>query len=215
MAKHLTVARVIPYRFRLKANDIAPPLSQFQSVGDDETGTWRLLQTINGVSEPPLKDEQLKKAFRTYWPKLNTRLTNIAKRRKEIERLRDCEKELANYPRGPAIGDSFIPHSFIQEVADEFNERNLILDLVSAANRLRQAANPGDLNVTVIRHGLLVTNDTAYAAWGSVFHEARLNSPRMLAAILMVLPIGTDPLKQERDLLLAKLKTISSRTRES
>src|SRR5512132_1095561 len=58
LAKHLTVARVIPYRFRLRADDIAPPLSQFQSVGDDDTGMLRLLQTINDASDTPIKTEQ-------------------------------------------------------------------------------------------------------------------------------------------------------------
>ena len=78
LAKHLAVARVIPYLFRLKADDIAPPLSQFQSVGDDETGTRRLLQTINDVSATPLRDEQLTNAFRAFWPRFNRRLSNIA-----------------------------------------------------------------------------------------------------------------------------------------
>jgi hypothetical protein len=69
LAKQLTVARVIPYRFRLKADEIAPPLSHLQSVGDDETGTRDLLKAINDISETPLKDERLKNGFKTYWPK--------------------------------------------------------------------------------------------------------------------------------------------------
>ena len=88
-----------------------------------------------------------------------------------------------------------------------------------AANDLRKAVDPGDQSVTVIRYGLLAMNDTPYAAWRSVFQEARLNSPRMLAALLMVLPVDTEPassapqrttaLKYERDRLLGQLRLLA------
>jgi hypothetical protein len=92
-------------------------------------------------------------------------------------------------------------------VADALHDRQVILNVVAAANNLRQAADPSDPRVTVISPSYLVMNDTAYAAWRSIFNEARLNSPRMLAAILMVLPIEDDTLNSQRYSLLTSLKT--------
>ena len=220
LAKHLEVAKVIPFRFQLKAEDVYPPLSMFQSVGDDKAGTLRLLQAINGQSKT-LRDEQLTTVFEEFWwPSFQAALAAIAARsRREKERMLQCAKDLLHYPRGPAIASSVIPDSFIHDVADAFTERTLILDLVRAANDLRKAVDPGDQSVTVIRYGLLAMNDTPYAAWRSVFQEARLNSPRMLAALLMVLPVDTEPassapqrttaLKSERDRLLGQLRLLA------
>lgn len=165
--------------------------------------------------------EILKWSFDKCWPDFKADLANIqeTRDREKTEVLRLLAKDLVNYPRAPAVSDSFISHSFIQKIADVLNERKLILDLVGKANRIRKEAGNGE--VPVIRSGSLVTNDTAYAAWRSVFREAGLNSPRMLAATLMVLPIGASPLElepeleEERKSLLSKLKTKKSSTPEA
>jgi hypothetical protein len=89
LAKHLTEDKVVPYRFQLKADEIPPPLSQFQSVGDDYDGTLGLLESINGICATPLKDEQLKTAFKAWWPRLNKHLRNIViNDSKELDRAR-------------------------------------------------------------------------------------------------------------------------------
>lgn len=192
---------VIPYLFRLKVEDISQtsPLSTFLSVCDDKADTLHLLRTINTKLATPLDDTRLSRVLDTHWSTFHQTLTEIDTHdKKEAERLRECENDLPNYRCKPVIDTTFIPDSFIHEVADEFNERNAILDLVGTANELRKHADPDNPKVTVIRYGLLAINDTAYTAWRSIFHEARMNSSRMLAAMLMTLPVGNDTSNERR-----------------
>lgn len=198
-----TQGEVIPYLFRLKPEDILQsPLCIFQSVGDDKAETLHLLRTINTKLATPLNDTRLSRQFETYWPTFTRTLIEIDTRdKKEAERLRECEKDITNYPYKPVIDTTFIADSFIHDVADEFNERNAILDLVGTANELRKHADPGNPEVTVIRYGLLDLNGIAYLAWRSIFREARKHSARMLAAVLMTLPVGADELNERRNRL--------------
>jgi len=71
-------SRVIPYRFQLNGPDVGPPLSQFQDVGADESGTFKLARSVNNALGKPLGDEEhLKRVFDHWWPDLEKQLTAV------------------------------------------------------------------------------------------------------------------------------------------
>lgn len=71
--------RVIPYRFHVRTADIIPPFSQFQDVGADEEGTYRLVRSINDGFEREWypEEEDARIAFQQWWPKLRDELAKL------------------------------------------------------------------------------------------------------------------------------------------
>ncbi len=101
-------SRVIPFRFQLRTADIRPPLSQFQDVGSDAKGTYKLVQSINEAFEKEwyAEEEELRTAFQTWWPRLEQTLSGI----KDIEPPqmrsdRDILEELLDLARKEGIRD--------------------------------------------------------------------------------------------------------------
>lgn len=77
LAKSLDVARVVPYRLDVSATEVKPPLSQFQGVDATESGTLKLLQSINSDLANPLPSDRLERMFKKFWPDLETQITKI------------------------------------------------------------------------------------------------------------------------------------------
>lgn len=100
-------SRVIPYRFQVSETDVSPPLSQFQGVGADKEGTFRLVQSINSaLGEPCLNDEQMRTNFKKFWPDLNKQF-NAAERvvLTQIRSDRDLLEEILDLSRQAGIRD--------------------------------------------------------------------------------------------------------------
>lgn len=74
-------SRVVPYRFALKATEIGPPISQFQSVDANEQGTLKLVSSINKTRSEPLSEDSLVKTFAKWWPDLESSLDEIERKR--------------------------------------------------------------------------------------------------------------------------------------
>jgi hypothetical protein len=77
LAKALDVARVVPYRFGLTEIDLRYPLAQFQGVDADQSGTFKLLESINAVRDDPLNSDRLYRLFAKWWPDLQNKLAAI------------------------------------------------------------------------------------------------------------------------------------------
>jgi len=73
-------ANVCTYLFNVTSSDITGPLNQFQwTVATSKEENLKLLATINGAQEDDaLEERRLEKAFNTYWPELDTALTEIS-----------------------------------------------------------------------------------------------------------------------------------------
>lgn len=100
-------SRVIPYRFQVNEADVGPPLSQFQSVGADKEGTFKLIQSINNaLGEPWQDDEKMRLIFQKLWPELNKDF-NAAKRvvPTQIRSDRDLLEEILDLSRQAGIRD--------------------------------------------------------------------------------------------------------------
>jgi hypothetical protein len=83
--------------------------------------------------------------------------------------------------------------------------------VINEANALRLEADPGDRTVTVIKLSKLppphFSRTTAF--WETAFAEACLHGPRMLAALLLVVPETQfpDDVKAAREKLLKQLRS--------
>jgi len=101
-------SRVIPFRYQLSTSDIRPPLSQFQDVGADVAGTYKLVQSINEAFKKQwyAEEEELRTAFQTWWPKLEQNLNTIQDIKPMRMRTdRDILEELLDLARKEGIRD--------------------------------------------------------------------------------------------------------------
>lgn len=97
-----------PYRFQLRTSDIRPPLSQFQDVGADKDGTYKLVQSINDAfgDEWYREEEELRTVFQTWWPKLENNLEAVQEVKSMQQRTdRDLLEEILDLARKEGIRD--------------------------------------------------------------------------------------------------------------
>lgn len=77
LAKSILDSRVIPYRLELSAADVPFPLAQFQGVDADDSGTRKLLASLNLVRDTPMPEDRLYRVFGRWWPDLSARIKAI------------------------------------------------------------------------------------------------------------------------------------------
>lgn len=81
LSKSTATSRVCPYLIGLKPRLLTGPLSQFQSREATAEGTLSLLQSINGsMSDNSLKEDQLERSFKRFWPDLEAILLQVRAR---------------------------------------------------------------------------------------------------------------------------------------
>lgn len=116
---------------------------------------------------------------------------------------------LSSYPTYPLVKPEDVSDRIIEMVSESVPIDDAAA-IISQANRFRKDANPGDEGVTVIRQNRLPaihhTNSLVY--WRRAFDEAKLNGPRMLAALLLTIPDNnfTSDARREKYQLLDLLK---------
>lgn len=116
---------------------------------------------------------------------------------------------LHQYPRGPMVETHRISFKLIEAYAEAFQygKASVIID---EANRYRKEADVDDPRVTLIKHLNLppVDHTRPFNYWSDAFNQACLNGPRMLAALLLVVPDTQFPLEvqTERQKLLDSLR---------
>jgi hypothetical protein len=96
---------------------------------------------------------------------------------------------LHKFPCTPLFPILKIDSRIIEAYATLISEDEALL-YIQKANQFRLEADVGDESVTIIQeHSILPIKSTpSLAFWRFVFKEAGLHSPRMLAALLEVLP---------------------------
>lgn len=96
---------------------------------------------------------------------------------------------LKQYPTGPLVPSELVSAELVQSYAQLIRQFEA-LQVVADANRFRLEADPDDPEVTIIKEFQLlpVYSVPPYAFWLHAFAEARMHGPRMLAALLMVVP---------------------------
>lgn len=77
VAKLTDVGRAMVLRIDLSTTEVTGPLSQFQSVGLDEEGIFRLVLSINAVGSKPVAEETLKLTFQALWPTMKEQFSKL------------------------------------------------------------------------------------------------------------------------------------------
>lgn len=116
---------------------------------------------------------------------------------------------LHQFPKGPMVEGYMINEKIIETFAKSIDQEKSVR-YINQANRLRLQADPKNPQTTIINHiDLPAPQQSTANYWSHAFHQASLNGPRMLAALLNVLPddkFDTDTLASKNQ-LLAYLKT--------
>lgn len=89
LAKSLDIASVVPYLIGLSMDDINYPLAQFQGVSADESGTLRLLESINMARSTSLSRDTLHRLFTKWWPDLQEQLTHLPVAQDTVQKKRN------------------------------------------------------------------------------------------------------------------------------
>ena len=127
---------------------------------------------------------------------------------KVADNERNMEHPLQTFPRGPMVEAELIKRSLIEAYA-AFLRPHEFLQVIAEANYFRKQADPGDEHVTTIQPFHVPPPQTVSALqfWMEVFREARLHGPRMLAALVLVVPEDQFPpnARQARTELLQQI----------
>lgn len=121
------------------------------------------------------------------------------------------EHELHAYPRAGFAPSELVTMDLLDALSETVprSERRLTVD---RANAFRRQADADEPDLPVIRHGAIAPDDVAQGRvyWSDVLHTARINSPRMLAAVLLSISDATFPprARADRERLLAALRAL-------
>jgi hypothetical protein len=77
LSREVAKVHVVPLLMDLEHVDASGPLAQFQWIKPVQGDVKRLVETINGITERPLREVQLNTAFETWWPRLEGHLTPL------------------------------------------------------------------------------------------------------------------------------------------
>jgi hypothetical protein len=77
LSKSVAASRVVPYCLGLQPEEVQGPLSRFQGVLADESGTRRLVESINSLLDSKRADSVLRQVFDKWWPDLKRDLEKI------------------------------------------------------------------------------------------------------------------------------------------
>lgn len=77
LAKAVQTSRVIPYIVGMGPSEVKYPLAQFQAAEATESGTLKLLKSINEAGDARISDERLVRVFEKWWPDLRSALSVI------------------------------------------------------------------------------------------------------------------------------------------
>jgi hypothetical protein len=88
LSKQLHDSRVVPYRLDLRTAEIPFPLAQFQGVDANQSGTRKLIETLNAALPEPVERGRLDRIFEWWWPDMKGRVEQAARIPVEVPRTR-------------------------------------------------------------------------------------------------------------------------------
>lgn len=132
LAKSLEAGRVYPYLIDLAPAELTGPLAQFQSVRADREGTFRLLESIGRLIEPPMDTGRLQASFNKWWPDLEVQLSGLP----------EASEQLASEGYAwPLAGSVESLHSFVSRLSAA--QKNIVRRLLAADGRVAGGSAPG------------------------------------------------------------------------
>jgi hypothetical protein len=79
LSKSFDMGRVSPFLFGISNSDLTGPLAQFQSTMYEQGDVFKLIKSINAVTDTPLDAVRLKAAFDRWWPELLDAIESVKK----------------------------------------------------------------------------------------------------------------------------------------
>lgn len=79
LGKRFEATRIVPLLIDLKIADLQGPLAQLNAAELQKIEIARVVAAINGQLKPALSEKQLDKAFKTWWPDLESKLEQARK----------------------------------------------------------------------------------------------------------------------------------------
>jgi hypothetical protein len=115
---------------------------------------------------------------------------------------------LQDFPRYPAVPPGTVPMSIVHAFGTVI-DATFALNVIGEANSFRKEADPQDVKAGLIKTSHLAATSPTAGFWASAFNYAGLQSPRMLAAALLIVDDAQfpDDAKRDREKLLSRLKT--------
>ena len=95
LSKKLEKSYVSPFLFDIKRSEINGPILQFQSTVHNQEDVLKLIKTINkACGETKLSDDRIDKAFKAWYPTLQSELKKVTEEFKDTETIiEEPEKE--------------------------------------------------------------------------------------------------------------------------
>jgi TIR domain len=113
LAKAVDSSRVVPLAIDLKPSDVQIPLGQFQAQPATREGIEAIVKSLNNASPSPLDEALLARAFATWWPQLESQLSEIDARAAPsgapVRTDRELLEETLNTVRGLAASSAVSP----------------------------------------------------------------------------------------------------------
>ena len=77
LSKNIENSFIIPYLIGFKPSELSGPLVQFQSVTTSKEENYKLLQTLNRLSDNSVNEEILKRTFEVWWPSFESKIKKL------------------------------------------------------------------------------------------------------------------------------------------
>ena len=77
ISKVISESKVVPYLYNLTSTDVPFPLAQFQGVEATQSGTLKLIQSINNSRKNPISDERLIRIFEKWWTDFEVKMKMV------------------------------------------------------------------------------------------------------------------------------------------
>ncbi|MGH1388293.1 caspase family protein [Kordia sp.] len=187
----------VPKRAAVYHRTQRPMINHVSSLSPDYFLCKSSFSTFDIPEIPPiLKEKSMKHRFEALLQKHS--IKNIVTPTSEPHYLHQ-------FPKGPMVEGYMINDKIIETYAKSINQQQS-RSYINQANRLRKQADPQNSQTTLINHIELPSPRESNAAnyWAHAFHQASLNGPRMLAALLNVLTddkYDTETLESKNQLL--------------
>jgi hypothetical protein len=94
LSRQLGKSYVCPILFGISNTDVSGPLKQFQATEFEKGDIFKLLNTINQLTDTKLPQKNLESTFEKWWPDLNTRITSILNQEEKPQKQIRTDREI-------------------------------------------------------------------------------------------------------------------------
>lgn len=194
LAKGLNSNRVCTFLIDISPADLENPLAQFNHTIYSKESLQQLLNTINSLSETPLKPNILEKVFEKYWPEFQENFDEIINTvpvvQEEIKRDEiDILSEILNTTRGL--------DKRIAAIENKGSSTSISQDSIAYQRSIDQIA-----RMIINGQSILEIKGYASAKWGysgAVLEKAIIHARDFVTRQEQRLENGTDMLQQLKD----------------